>query len=244
MLSEKPWRLEKVLFFCATLFLSICLGATSVSLLRQSGVPGFAPNDSGVIIIATLTFQGAACLLIPFFLRVHRVNWREAFGLRGPNLPRACYLAVLTTIVILPAALWLQKVSVDVLTKPGQEPEVQEVVKVIGASRSPWLKAYLGFFALGVAPVAEEFIFRGMLYPLIKRLGFPQLAWLGVSALFALVHVAAATFVPLFVLALALTWLYEKTDNLLAPILTHVLFNTFNYVMLIFAASRSLPPPA
>ena len=40
---------------------------------------------------------------------------------------------------------------------------------------------------------------------------------------------------PLFVLALALTWLYEKTDNLLAPIAAHSLFNAANLVVLFFA---------
>ena len=44
----------------------------------------------------------------------------------------------------------------------------------------------------------------------------------------------APTFVPLFVLALALTWLYEKTDNLLAPITAHSLFNAANLVVLHF----------
>ena len=43
-----------------------------------------------------------------------------------------------------------------------------------------------------------------------------------------------AIFVPLFVLALALTWLYEFTDNLLAPIAAHSLFNTANLVGLHF----------
>jgi membrane protease YdiL (CAAX protease family) len=85
-----------------------------------------------------------------------------------------------------------------------------------------------------LAPVAEEFIFRGMLYPFVKQLGWPRLAWIGVSFAFALIHDDAATFVPLFVLALALTWLYEKTDNLLAPIAAHSLFNAANLVILCF----------
>gem|GEM_PF-4763486 len=49
---------------------------------------------------------------------------------------------------------------------------------------------------------------------------------------------------PLFVFALALTWLYEKTDNLLAPITAHALFNAGN-LLLLWAAdefSRALPP--
>ena len=84
------------------------------------------------------------------------------------------------------------------------------------------------------AAVAEEFLFRGVLFPFVKQLGFPKSAWLGVSALFAAIHFDAATFVPLLAFALALTWLYEKTGNLLAPIFAHSVFNAANLVILIF----------
>ena len=110
---------------------------------------------------------------------------------------------------------------------------------------SCWMRVYLGAFAVVLAPVAEEFIFRGMLYPLVKQLGSPRYAFFGISAIFALIHLDAGTLVPLFVLALALTWLYEKTDNLLAPIVAHSLFNGANLVVLCLAEefSRQLPAP-
>jgi hypothetical protein len=73
-----------------------------------------------------------------------------------------------------------------------------------------------------------------MLFPFIKQLGWPKLAWFGTSFLFALIHLNVPTFVPLFVFALALTWLYERTDNLLAPITAHALFNATNLVMLLY----------
>jgi membrane protease YdiL (CAAX protease family) len=94
------------------------------------------------------------------------------------------------------------------------------------------MRGYLALFAVVLAPVAEEFIFRGMLYPFLKQLGQPKLAWVGLSLLFALIHFNAPTFVPLFVLALALTWLYEKTDCLLASIAVHSLFNAANLAVL------------
>ena len=75
-------------------------------------------------------------------------------------------------------------------------------------------------------------MFRGMLFPFVKQLGRPKLAWIGVSFLFALIHADKAIFIPLFALALALTWLYEKTDNLLAPITAHALFNAANLIFL------------
>jgi len=83
-----------------------------------------------------------------------------------------------------------------------------------------------------VVPAAEEMLFRGLLYPWIKKAGFPKLAFWGSSLLFALIHLNLMTFLPLFVLALILTALYEKTNNLLAPITAHTLFNAVNLVML------------
>jgi CAAX protease family protein len=83
-----------------------------------------------------------------------------------------------------------------------------------------------------LAPVAEEMLFRGILYPAVKQAGFPRLALWGTALLFAAVHQNLVTFVPLTVLALALAWLYERTDNLWAPITAHAMFNAMNFVIL------------
>jgi len=236
-----------VLQFCGAQLLCFCLSLTIAGLLQKAGLAAFQPPDGfGAVLLGTLGFQGVAWLLILFFLRQHQVGWREALGFRGPQLPRALLLAALLAVfVLLPVALGLQQVSVVVLTKLGWPPEEQIAVMLLVNTKSWWLRIYLGAFAVVLAPVAEEFIFRGMLYPFVKQLGWPRLAWVGVSFAFALIHDDAATFVPLFVLALALTWLYEKTDNLLAPITAHALFNAANLIVLCLADefSRQLPAP-
>ncbi len=240
MLSAKPWRLEVVIWFCAAQLISLCLGVTIAGLLQKAGFAAFQPpDDPGAVLLGTLAFQGAAWVLILIFLRQYHVNWRDAFGFRGPRLNRAWFLAVLVACAILPVAWLLQSVSMHALTKIGFQPENETAVMVLANAKAWWLCVYLGVFTVVIAPVAEEFIFRGMLYPLIKQRGRPRLAWLGVSFLFALIHWDAATFVPLFVLALALTWLYEETDNLLAPIAAHALFNAANFVLLL--AEKSAP---
>jgi membrane protease YdiL (CAAX protease family) len=53
-----------------------------------------------------------------------------------------------------------------------------------------------------------------------------------VSLLYALIHLNLPTLVPLFVLALVLTWLYVRTDRLLVPIAAHSLFNAANLAIL------------
>jgi len=95
--------------------------------------------------------------------------------------------------------------------------------------------------AVAVAPIAEEFLFRGILYPSIKQIGFPKLAAVGTALLFALIHVNLLTFASLTAVALVLIVLYEKTDNLLAPIIAHAIFNASNVAM-IFTATKQLAP--
>jgi len=224
-----------VLQFCGAQLLCFCLGLLIAGSLQKAGIAAFQPPDGfGAVLLGTLGFQGAAWLLILFFLRQHQVGWREAFGFRGPRLPYALLIAVLVVVVLLPVALGLQQVSAVVLTRLGWPPEEQLAVTLLANTKSWWMRVYLGVFTVVLVPVAEEFIFRGMLYPFVKQLGWPRLAWVGVSFAFALIHDDAATFVPLFVLALMLTWLYEKTDNLLAPITAHSLFNAANLVILSF----------
>jgi membrane protease YdiL (CAAX protease family) len=175
------------------------------------------------------------------FLRQHGVGWCAAFGLRGPRPAIALLTAVLFIMLMLPVVLSLQWTSVNVLERLGLPTENEAAVKLLANANSGWTILYLGVFAVGIAPVAEEFIFRGTLFPFVKQLGFPKFAWVGVSFLFALIHLNLPTFVPLFVFALALTWLYERTDNLLAPITAHALFNAVNLAMLLWQIQH---PPA
>jgi uncharacterized protein len=235
MLSAKPWRGEAVLQLLGAQLLCFCLAAMIAGLLQKAGLAAFqAPDGVGAALLSMLGFQGAAWLLIWFFLRQHRVGWREALGWRGPDLKQSLRLALGALVLMLPAIWLLQVLSVTTLEKIGVPMENQHAVEIFLDIQSFWLRAVFGFITVAIVPVAEEFVFRGILYPFVKQLGSPRAAFWGVSAVFAAIHFDAGTFVPLFVLALILTWLYEKTDNLLAPITAHSLFNAVNLVALCF----------
>ena len=165
------------------------------------------------------------------FLRAHRVKWSEAFGLT--NRPRQAFLwGIALGCIFLPIGERLQWASGLVMTHFRMEPHEQQAVHALRVTNVWTGRVLLGVLAILLAPAAEELLFRGMFYPAIKQAGYPRLAMWGVSLLFACIHFNLATFVPLFVLALLLTALYERTDNLLAPITAHALFNTFNFVQL------------
>ena len=234
MLSEKPWRAEAVLLFCAAQLACLCLGVAAAVALHKARVAGFRqPEDFGNLLVTTLSFQGATWLLISDFLRQHQTGWGAAFGWRGPHLKSALVTALKFIVVILPVVLLLQAASVWTLGKFGWPTEDQVAVSVLLRSQAWWATAYFGVFAVVIAPVAEEFIFRGMLFSGAKKLGWPKSGWIGASLLFALVHGSAPIFLPLFAFGLALTWLYEKTEGLLAPFAAHSLFNAANLIILL-----------
>lgn len=235
MLSAKPWRLEMVIWFCAAQFASLCLGLTIIGVLQKAGFTAFQPlTGAGAAILDTLAFQGMTWVLIFFFLRMHQVTWRDAFSLHRADLHYVWFPSAPVAIVLVLVAWLLQFAVLYTLAWMGEQPEPEIAVTMLTNAKSWWLRAYLGIFTVAIAPVAEEFIFRGMLYPLIKQSGRPRLAWYGVSFLFALIHWDIVAFLPLFLLAIGFTWLYEKTDSLLAPITAHSLFNMTNLIMLFF----------
>ena len=233
MLSQKPWRAEAVIQLIAALFVSLFFGVLMAEGLRQFGVAAFkSPDSLANVLFGTLSFQGMAWIFLLLFLKWHEVPWRDALGLSVPGQIKILLAAAGFLLVVLPVVLGLQQLSAIALERLGWPPEDQQAVELFAHAKSLWMRGYLALFAVVIAPVAEEFIFRGILFPFIKQLGWPKLAWMGVSFLFALIHLNAPTFLPLFVFALALTWLYERTDRLIAPIFAHSLFNGANLIFL------------
>jgi membrane protease YdiL (CAAX protease family) len=136
-------------------------------------------------------------------------------------------------MLFLPAAWGLQTLSDYAMHLAHMKPQEQVAVQEL---QEPSLnvaeKVVMGVIAIVFAPIVEEALFRGLLYPAIKQLGHPRLALWVSSALFAAVHFNMVTFVPLMAFALVLVYLYETFQNLLAPIVAHSLFNAANYFLL------------
>jgi membrane protease YdiL (CAAX protease family) len=236
MLWKNPWQPEAVMMLIGGIALSFFSGNLAVELLHQSSVVGFKTlNDAGSVLIATLCFHGMAIVLGIPFLRLHRISLSDALGWHEPKVKQNLLLAVGLLAIVVPMMFALKFLSGELLHRIGWPLEDQRAVEIFAGTKSPWIRAYLAFFAVAVAPVAEEFVFRGLMFSGLKKLGWHQGAWIVTSLMFAAIHNSAAILLPLFVFALALTWLYQKTEGLLAPIVAHGLFNAVNLALLIAA---------
>jgi membrane protease YdiL (CAAX protease family) len=236
MLEEKPWRIDAVIRLFLIVMITVCLGGVVSGIVSHftSAWPKGQSNFCQVV-VGALFLEIPSLVWIGLFLRQHHILWKDAFGWQKSEPATAVAYGVLTAVLYIPAAWGLQIASEFVMRLAALKPEQQVAVQEL---QDPTLnlaqKFFIGLIAIVFAPVIEEALFRGILYPAIKQAGHRRLAlWLS-SGLFALVHFNAETFVPLMAFALILVYLYETFQNLLAPVVAHSLFNAANFLVLMF----------
>jgi CAAX protease family protein len=161
-------------------------------------------------------------------------SWGEHFGLWT-----SAGLAIVLLVVV---GILAQYIG-------GKETDLDQIVNSSAASRYA-----LAFLATASAPLVEELVYRGMLYPTLQRaagrlasyLNFRETKQLGtltavilVSALFASVHVLQyrnnlGVIVGVSALSLALTSVRAYTGKLLPCFMIHTVFNGIQSVYIAF----------
>lgn len=198
----------------------------------------------GAALLRTLLLN-QAWFHVPFagwFLLRARLGggWRAA-GVIPTRPGRDAAAAALGLLVAVPLVLATNALMVGLGLLLGEPaPRIaHQVLEVIRDETSPTVLAGLLTSALVLAPLLEEFIFRGLLQTaLLEVLGWRR-RWpivLLSAALFSLVH---ATGVPwqvlpgLFVLGVVLGWLVERTGSLWPSIGVHAAFNGLNAALVL-----------
>jgi membrane protease YdiL (CAAX protease family) len=218
-----------LLLVAAALYLS---GATTRSM------------SAGQMVVALLSLQGAGLVLLLLFLREQQFTWNEAFGLSN-HVGRSVMIGVIAVCIFTPLGLVLRWISVEILSHIPHipiKPDEQQAVQTIRETSARLQRLILVAGTILLAPVAEECFFRGILYPAIKQAGFPRLAFWLTSIAFAAIHQNLAAFIPLMVLAMLLVVLYERTNNLLAPISAHATFNAVQLVIMFILERKNTIP--
>lgn len=152
----------------------------------------------------------------------------------SPDRLKAVRLAVVCAIPVILVALGLNWLCSHLLEwATGSAMADQDLVKCLLADGEPLgLRIALCLSVLFAAPLVEEPLFRGVVFRGLAT-AIPVRAAIAVSGfLFALVHVNAATFLPLWYLGAAFSWLYWRTGTILAPMTLHALFNGTNLALL------------
>jgi membrane protease YdiL (CAAX protease family) len=177
-------------------------------------------------------------VVVVSWLRIRRIGWTRAFGRPAQVWPEVAdgvvfgwiLYGLVTLGVALPVA-WLIRLGSDrPVTPPAQLPE--------GLAPFGW--ALAATLTLLVAPVAEELLFRGVLFSAIRKRFGLAIGLVGSAVAFGLVHyvpedpidvvitVAAAT-----AMGVGLAIQYERRGNLIAPLSAHIAFNVLGLSILL-----------
>jgi membrane protease YdiL (CAAX protease family) len=110
----------------------------------------------------------------------------------------------------------------------------QSIVEFFSGSRTIGQRIIIIVFAVAIAPIVEEFVFRFFIYGVLKRYVGCLLGVILSSLLFAAAHAHFPSFVPLFVLGSCLAIAYEWSGSILVSMTMHSLFNSLTLIALAF----------
>lgn len=191
-------------------------------------------------LLASIAFQFISAGIVTFFVisRIRPVDW---LGLKWRAWPWVFLIAptaVVSMWVIfgglqaLGFMEWIESLGVEA---------VQETVKLLQKSSDPWILGLVGFAAIIAAPLCEEIVFRGYLYPATKRFSGPWAAGICSALVFAAAHGSLVALLPLFIFGCVLVFIYEKTGSLWAPVAVHCCFNSATVLTQVIARYFDFP---
>ena len=232
MKHRRQWQPEALVHFAIGAYFVFLTSFAVAWLFRFLGFDEANPFARNV---HTLLFYGGLAFLAARFLREQGLSWREGFGIQWGQWPSLALPVILTAIAGWLCANQLAKASAFLIREwTGREPEIQKMVQLLRETPSIFQLLSIALTALIAAPVVEEILFRGVLYPALSQYWGRTVGILGNSVFFGVIHGNAMSLVSLIFLGALWTLLYQRTQNLLAPIVAHSLFNlsTFVHVLL------------
>ncbi len=245
-----PWRVWEALVVVGLFSASQPLSSVLASLAMEGVLaPHLPPAEAERAMLR---------LVLPIVIAVsHGLGWlgafwvvvlrhRQAFlqGLRLTGLRRFRRLRIFV------AGMALQVVAVVLAALlPPPEEFTNPMLRFVG--NGPWAVAVLFLMAVVMAPFLEEVLFRGMLFPALRRRWRFTPAALAVTVLFTALHgVQTGGYLPALVAiaatGYALAWLREASQSLWPCVLFHMGFNftALLPVLLLGDRLRDLVPAA
>lgn len=170
-------------------------------------------------------------LAVVTFLQLRRFDLASLGGFSRISFVRALSTGAILLFFAYPLILWSDIIT-QRLFRGGSSK--QNIVEFFSGSRTIDQRIMIIVFAVAIAPVIEEFLFRFFLYNVIKRY-FGRLLGVILSALlFAAAHAHFPSFVPLLVLGSCFAIAYEWSGSILVAMTMHSLFNSVTLTALAF----------
>jgi membrane protease YdiL (CAAX protease family) len=210
----------------APLDLAVVLGLMALSLNALIITASKSDREIGPEQLwAGLATYAVGVLIILALLVFRHIPVAAQFGFGAVKPGRVLAIALGLIAAAFPALMLAGGIVQLLLGANAQPQEIVEYFRQSLAGSDTASQLAVVFLASMVAPLAEEFIFRGYIYGVLKKFAGIAPAMLVTSVLFSAIHANLAAAAPLFLLAVALNVAYEVTGSLLVPMTMHAIFN-------------------
>jgi membrane protease YdiL (CAAX protease family) len=213
---------EGVLAGLLTLFLLLTVSST----VSQPSIQFSARN-----LLANFLFTAFVVLIIVTLLQFRGFDVGELAGFFRISFFRALATGAILLFFAYPLIGLAEAINQRLF---GGGSSKQSIVEFFSGSRTIDERIMIIVFAVAIAPVFEEFLFRFFIYGVLKRY-FGCLVGVILSAvLFSAAHAHVPSFVPLFVLGSCFAIAYEWSGSILVSMTMHSLFNSLTLTALAF----------
>ena len=205
----------------AALAFAVVVGGLVAAAITAAVGGNLEDAPPGALITSTF-LQDIGFIAVPLFFAAMVARPRPwQFGLRRTRLwPAAGWIAATYLAFLVFSAVYVSVFGVEAEEDLPQDLGVEESDVALVAS---------ALLICVMAPVAEEFLFRGFMFPALRRWRGLWPAAIIVGSLFGLIHVAGSPieFIPLLMFfGIALCLLYARTKSLYPCIALHALNNS------------------
>ena len=217
--------------------LLFCFGMSGIAgyWLNRGIEAGFPLDEKTGIILINVFFLDFGIFLITWnLLKEHSLSWKDAFGFSSDKLGGMAVLGSLTAVGGFFMVAMVGALITAAFEAMNIEVSAQEVVNTFQNAEHVSQRILLGLMAVIFAPFVEELLFRGILFTTLQQYLPRWIAVWGSAIFFGLVHANMVSLIPLTLLAVLLTRLYERTGNLWAPIFAHAIFNSINIGLMLW----------
>jgi membrane protease YdiL (CAAX protease family) len=208
-----------VLAAVAGLMVDLPALAFGVSITRSPTPPGLVLADT---FVQDLSFVVAAVYCASIGRRAVR-SWQ--FGLRSPG---AGWWSATRRIVLLLVAFVVLSVIWTELFNPGED----KLLNTLGSNEGTALLLLSAALTCVMAPICEEFLFRGLMFTALRNWKGTLPAALITGLVFGGVHAGSAPaldLIPLAALGFGLCLLYRYTGSLYPSIVAHSINNSIAF---------------
>jgi len=182
--------------------------------------------------------QAVPGIMVVVFLVFRKIDMVEFFGLRWKEAPFILLIGPIGAIVSQAVFMIMEMAGYSTaLESIFGDIKPQEILRIYQENDQVSIRILLAVMAVVIAPIVEEVVFRGYIYPVCKRHSGRVIATFVTSLFFSAVHFSIPALLPLFILAIFLTIAYELSGSIWVPIAIHACFNGFTLI-----AQEFIPP--